>query len=558
MIISELIKQAKLIFRNWSTLLLIILAPLLLIILVGYAFSSEDLHNIHIGIIGEFNTSSLSQSLKSSGDVIAYAELTDCLIAMQEERIHLCIAVEGPLEKKSSTTQVTFYYDNSRKRISLLLLSQLKDYFGLTSEKISLLSTTEIFSKVNELVQFLNERIIDIDQAQNQTHTIREDLVLRKQKLIEFNKSFTPRYVAFSSINNRIQTYHRSVNQSEQDFAQSVSKLYASTADLHQALALLPKQVNATLIDSINASLNNVEQQLEAFNQSTSKLVNQIDGAVLSLNQMSRELAQVNSLIAEEIEQTDYYLALINKSAERLEAISKEAHQRSQNLQMIDPALAQSIAKPITQGFVPLLETLTSIQSAFPTLLATIIVFISTLFANILTLLEITNKAYIRNILAPVNDFLFTSGIAITNTLIVFVQVIALLIVAQLQFGIPILSHLGSLLIPIFILIVMFTCVGMILAYFAKSIQSSILLATFTALGFFLLSDALVALEAMPPPAAAVAKYNPLVLSSFVLRQQLFFDSGSISPTLYILAGYLGLSIVLLLWISKRKNKQRF
>ena len=42
-------KNLLLVFRSWSSLFLLVLGPLILILLVGYAFSGEGLHDIKIG-----------------------------------------------------------------------------------------------------------------------------------------------------------------------------------------------------------------------------------------------------------------------------------------------------------------------------------------------------------------------------------------------------------------------------------------------------------------------------------------------------------------------------
>src|SRR3989338_790772 len=98
MILAELAKNGKLIFRNWTTLVLIILAPLFLIALVGYAFSSDELHGITIGIIaGEKDIAALENMISDSGNLIAFPTSTDCIKQMRKEALHLCIQINGTL-----------------------------------------------------------------------------------------------------------------------------------------------------------------------------------------------------------------------------------------------------------------------------------------------------------------------------------------------------------------------------------------------------------------------------------------------------------------------------
>ena len=188
-ILFELYKNFKLIFRNWSSLLLIVLAPLFLILLVGYSFSSDTLHDIKIGVnaIGDIDLDEFAQNVSSFGKVIEYNNTERCLIDLALQRNHLCLEIIGSFTAEKGeipTGEVKFYYDNTRKKISLMLLSELKDYFGLTSERISLISTQEIFDNIQQFLNYINEGIEDMDDIKFQAEQIEDDLRQRKKDLM--------------------------------------------------------------------------------------------------------------------------------------------------------------------------------------------------------------------------------------------------------------------------------------------------------------------------------------------------------------------------------------
>jgi ABC-type multidrug transport system permease subunit len=230
------------------------------------------------------------------------------------------------------------------------------------------------------------------------------------------------------------------------------------------------------------------------------------------------------------------------------------------SLTTLDPALAAKIVKPITQQFIELISGIKNEQLAFPTLLSAIVIFISLLFSNVVTLLEIHNKAYLRNIIAPVDDLIFTAGLALTNFIVVAFQIIVLFLVAQFVFRLDVFGNISALLAITALLAAIFIFAGMTIAYLSKTNQSSILMTTFVALAFFLFSNAINSLEAMPKLAATIAQFNPVVIANSALKKILIYNlpiSFSIPETTMLLL-YTAVALTALVIISKIKNKQRF
>ena len=242
-----------------------------------------------------------------------------------------------------------------------------------------------------------------------------------------------------------------------------------------------------------------------------------------------------------------------------IELILRQAEEKLEAFKGMDPEISSKIVRPITQKFTAIIKELRKIQLAFPVVLLIVAIFISVIFSNIITSIEINNKAYARNILAPVNDTIFVAGMAVTNFLIVIFQVAVLLAVAQARFGVDVISKLQDLAPIIVVLVFTFVFVGMIISYLVRNPQTSILLSTFVALAFFLFSDALNALEAMPALASSIASHNPIVIVGSMLRKILFFDIQlqQLSSDFIVLACYAAIAFLLLVLFSKIKNKQR-
>lgn len=601
----EIYKNFKLIFRNWSSLVLIIIAPLLLILLVGYSLSGETLHDINIGVIAPDTLSldEFQQNVTGIAVITKYNDVNSCLADMVLQRSHICLEITGEFNSEGGDTNaneipsgdVKFYYDNTRMKTTLPLMTQIKDFFGLTSERISLISTQTIFDNLQNFVGYLSGRIDDLEESKKEAESIRQDLIERREQLVKVRNDFRPKYLAVKAVQKDVHKYSDSFTNSTDSLIGSLDQLKSAIKVAEQSASIISNPVlpnitlpNASLPNitlpnitipsipniTIPRAPKNVTIGNYILNISSSELEGRIDyvksRAVVTRNEAAnvtgtfddavKQLDDIDALLEGEIKRTDSYIVKINQSVEKMDAIIAEARGKLKEISRFDSSDAEKIVKPITQEFLQLRGGVKGVQLAFPILLTTVIVFISLLFANIITLLEIYNRAYTRNILAPVNDLLYTAGMALTNFIVVFFQVCILLLVAQFKFNVDIAGHIWQILPVIIIMVFIFVFIGMIVAYLSNNIQTSILITTFVALAFFLLSDLLNTLEAMPIIAAAVAKLNPVVVANAMFRKIIFFDIplSALTAELAVLLAYLIATGVLLVCISKRKNKRRF
>ena len=611
---NELRKNFKLLFRSKSTLALLVVAPLLLILLVGFAFSGEDVHSITIGVVvdGEIDLSLFKSNISEYGSVKEFESIELCVADMYLQNTHLCLHLKGSFANVEGSSipegEVVFYYDNSQKALSTLVVNRVSEFFGIAAHEISLVSAQRIFENIQNLVFFLNDRVEEIKKISEEASNIRADLLDRKQELIRVQASFDPKYRAVKSAQKSLNEYADilessvdSINLRKEQIKMLDAELDILISQVDTILAPLeytfeynmtPLCTNLTydvnftyplfgyynlssfcnetdgtvnltmtqywnlvssLRDASNQQIEDVSGEVYGVHEEILKFKEEFDGVVY-------ELDQIDQLLKDEIERSDYYVALIDNSTLRMYVLTDSLSARLGSLNKLDPELAEKLVNPISQKLEAILPESKNVQNAFPLILATVTIFISILFANVVTILEVNNKAYIRNLLSPVNDFVFTAGLAITNFIVISVQVCVLLVVGQVRFGLDILSGIYSILPVLSVLILIFVFLGMLFAYLSKTTQSSILLTTFAALAFFLFSNAVTALEAMPPLASSLAKFNPLVISTSLLRGVILFRIP-LELMIYefaMLCGYGVVLLVILTVVSKSKNKKRF
>jgi len=627
----EIKKNLKIIFRSWTSIMLLILGPLMLILLIGYAFSGTDIHDINLGVLSE-NPASIEPILtkiSEDGNITYYSDITLCTEDMKLEKVHICIDFGKDFISKDKipTGDITFYFDNTRSKITNEIVSNIKDVLGVTSEEISLEATTTIFDNIQKLVLFLKEKSSDIKDLQDESENIKQDLTVRKQKLIETREEFLPSYIIIKDLQDeinsltenfsdnilktkeQISTIKDIINNIE-NYNENILKLINAPSQVYigsgYASFSLPfsddfEIYNISEIEILNISgtkltISYPDEELIRIQKSIINISNLTDEQILGIlitaldyklkelntnlnyletnidnidskyietkekfNSLITEIDNIKILLDEEIQNTDTYIQKIDIANQKITIIKEELDKGLDNLAFINPDIAEKIIKPIIESYEALEKDLKNIKQVFPLLLSVVIIFISILFSNIVTLSEIHSKAFFRNLIAPVKDINFTLGLIITNYIVVFFQILILLLVAKLQFELEVFTHFKEILVVFTLLSLCFILIGMIFAYLFKNEQTSILTTTFIALGFFLFSDVVTPLELMPKLAAIVASLNPIVISTKVLKQIIIFNLPlkALKTELLTLTLYVIIAFILMLFAAKLSRSRR-
>ncbi|MFH0876538.1 MAG: ABC transporter permease [archaeon] len=624
----EVWKNLSLIFRSLSSLALLVIGPLILILIIGFAFSGDTVHDINIGVI--------SSDPESLGPVIAnftgigivrqYDNVTLCIDDVELEKTHICILFgdnfmqvkEGELIPSGT---LTFYYDNTRKKITTAILNQLTDYLGTQSEEISIESAKTILGNIQTLVVFLDRRNDDIDALVNESYNIRESLLERKERMIKLRSEFTPKYKAIKILQTNLNAAFNDFNESYGEvkslenelsdeivsYQESVSTFDFSDYDViefnnsyylidlnttqieeleedynftlfnesfftldnitlvnlsgnfvnRSVVPLSTEQYQSLLLNSISAKLVNIEflvgratSSMDKYYQDAVSLKTQFDDGI-------EQLDEFKIMLDDEIENVDIYVEKIDGAVVNVLALQKSLNENLKLLSKLEPSLAEKLINPVLEAYEAVSPGLKDITLVFPSLLAMVILFISILFANIVTLSEINNRAFLRNMIAPTSSLIMTMGLVITNLIVIMFQVSVLLVVAKTKFDIDIIANLPSILIVCILLSLIFVFAGMIYAYLFRVEQTSILITTFTAIGFFMFSDSIAPLETMPLLASAIAAMNPFVITTAMFKKIIIFNVPLqlLQKELVILGVYAIVLMIALALISVKKNK---
>lgn len=629
-LVNEFVKNVKLMFRNVTSLSMLIIAPVVLILLIGYAFSGDQLSGIQMGVVVEdsFDLSILEKNISSYAGIVRFTTTESCISDMSLQKIHICLELEGLLLSGANlstvgmddlpTGKITYYYDNTRKKVSVSLVQALQDFFGLAAEQISIENAESIIGEIQNLLAYISERKNDIGDIKVQAESIKEDLIKRKESLILVRENFMPTYDSIKLIQKDLHNQSLKLNSSEQKLAGSQKELMNSLyrfenlsleildalpkdTQLNISLGELPEindtlnlsiddNITSSVLDKTNLTLPNltlfpikknislsessnlsrvsdeisylvsdIGLQMMLFSNLTDATVSDIEALVSKVDVMVLKLDAVKNTLDSEISSNEEYIRKIDQSVETLEKMVSELDEKIEDLGALHPEMAEDLVHPIAQHYSLLLKDTKNIQISFPLLCVIIILFISLLFSNISALMEIHDNAYLRNLVAPVNDLIYVIGLWLTSVVIIFFQVIVLFIVAQTKLGITILPVFWELSLMTILLISVFVLVGMIFAYLFKTVQGSILITTFSVLLFFLFGNTLSPIEAMPSIAGIVSSYNPVVIGEFLIKQVQLFGTplALLMPKILLLAAYSIILFFVLAVLAKYRNSSR-
>ncbi|MBU1199542.1 MAG: ABC transporter permease [Nanoarchaeota archaeon] len=592
LLFNEFKKNIKILFRNWTSLFLLVIVPVILILLIGYAFSSDEITGTSIGVVSQegINITPLINDVSAYAIIQEFDTIDACLVEMALQKIHICINLEGLiLEEKIMISgfenipsgKVTYYYDNTRKKVALIMVQNIQDFFGLKSEQISIESTENIIENIQSLIGFINERKNDIIQIREESISIERQLIERNEKLESVREDFIPKYMLIKDLQNKLHNYSSELDSATEKLTTTIDTVIISLKEVSNITINISSEglINQTddMTDEVtNGAADNITYNV-LFNMHLNELFNNLTKQLLELSDLINvtnakfhsgismiddtisQIDTIKNFLDEEIERNNAYVTKINKSIVRIDEVTTELDDKLNQLNKLNPETAKKLIKPIISDYNKLLKNATNIQLSFPQLLAMIIMFISLLFSNTSTLMEINNKAYQRNLIAPLNDTVYVIGMLFTWVVIVFFQILVLFIVAQTKLGIMIsqifwqISLISLLLISIFILL------GMLFAYLFRTIQISILITTFTALILFLFSNALAPLEAMPGFARLLSQHNPLVIGEFLYKEvQLFgIPMTTLATSIFLLVIFALALLFIVIALAKNRNKKR-
>ncbi|MFH1440409.1 MAG: ABC transporter permease [Candidatus Woesearchaeota archaeon] len=576
-LLTIILKNLKLVLRNPTSLLMLILGPLILIMLIGFAFGSDDVHDISMGYISSnpANTHQVTDALSSdrSNDITIYQEysLDDCLLRLKLDTTQVCALFSDDFiaAEQQVSGKITFYYDNSRYNLVSYLKEYITSKIAITSEQITLEAAANILGDIQTAVRFMENTRFKIDEFMNNIYNMKIDLENTKYELIEIRDDIEPLYQDALILQKNYDSNAQDINSSLYLLNEKKQDVKSAIMTLNSTIDIVKSNLKTSILSNdIISLIEYTVSQLDILQKELDNLIVLMDKYNAQLNQANNEFASKIYSTVSLLEKTlnfinlsiiriDNNIILLNETYDELQSIKQKLDDNIAKFSELDPSKAQSLVKPITSRFEGILGDISKINLVFPIVLVFMIMFISILLSNITVLNEIHSQSYFRNFLVPVKNSMFVLGLFITNLIVVLFQIFVLLVIANIKFNVDLTTGLPSLIAVIFLVSSTFILIGMSIGYFIRKKETSILASTFIALAIFLFSDMIFPAEAMPKFAGFLAKLNPLVLGETMIRKIIYHGimlDYQISD-LSILIIYVIVMAIIVLIAAKRNKK---
>lgn len=253
---SLISKNMKMFFRSKISASAVILIPLLVVMLAGFAFDSSELSNIKIGVYSseytEFTNSVIVDFEGKGFSSARYDNSESCINSVRHSETQICIIFPAGLNPDINAEDIVFYADYSRVNLASELVTQIQKSIGIRTSAVSEGLAQDLIDTLESIKSTLPdnaEKISDaIDDAENNYDLISsldfpvgdvEDAI----KDLEDIKAD----VNDTSIENDIQTIIddlQDVNESGHDFSDNIDSINSEQDQLLSSLSAASVSLN--------------------------------------------------------------------------------------------------------------------------------------------------------------------------------------------------------------------------------------------------------------------------------------------------------------------------
>ncbi len=593
MILNIILKNLKIILRSPSTILILILAPMILMFLIGLAYNNGDnLTNANVGVFGNvegfFNTEKVN-FIEYDEENLEYSNRL-CQEDLKRGNLQLCIYLETQkdIDGNLLTAKVVYILDNSDTTMGNILINFFEyEIRGITKE-ISSNTITGILSEVDSTLQFVNETrelVYEVDSSLDlldkriQTNDAEIKATILSLKVLIPNLISTSNFL-IENLEQLEELEGRNLNIVEDDFDQvseSLEKIIDEVDEIRDSVesnfGYVPSDVEDYL-DSIEGRANYILSEIEDLKDETLYLqenINELDisNSITQLENLVENLEEIEPQIEQLDEKYDLLKTSISDAQEKTQDVKNQIDEKFSYFEELSKQDSGRIVSPISTETHRVFDKFTRIHELAPTIIVVIMLFIGLLLSNVIVSIEVQSKAYFRNLISPVSQLHFVIALFFTSLIIIFFQLIFFFVILQFVFnisafyflvkegGYAVIVFWDVLFVALHVLTV-FILLGMFLALWFSSMQISILVTTFVMLFFFLLSDIILPLQLMPEFFYNLISYNPVVIAQDMFRQIFFFWSlyeisfSKLVPFYYYIIILIGL---ILIAVNRKKSQ---
>ena len=519
--LSVIIKNFKLLIRSKASAFTVLVGPLLIILLVGMAFSTKTSYELSIGYYApEKNnlTTSFINTLKQSQYYVQeFPDEQSCVKKIEQGVLHTCIIFPENFQiSNDHKSELRFLVDYSRINLVYQVIGSVSDLLNIESKEVSYSLTQALLLRINSTAKDIGQDLITLDGVNVKLNLLAADLqnAMANAEAMKFDVSSISLgnlidYTA--SLNETISSLQEKgmvlINDSD-EWLNDLSD-YRNVSDIRQDFDKLRDEL-LTLYNTTPDQIRKLESTIDILGKSFSQLESDLN-----------ESKQLNQQTKQKLDSAKNNLAAIQNGALDLK---KALGQTKQNLETIDITKAETIVSPVNTRIEPVASESSKLTFTFPFLLMLVIMFVALLLSSNIVIFEKSSKSFFRNHITPTRQEFFVITTLITSLIVILFQTIIILGLANYFMHIPLLKNLLCTILLIFFSSAFFIVLGMAIGYMFSTQEGAIMGSVILGSIFLFLSNLVIPLESFASWLVNIIKYNPYVLASELLRKSLLFE----------------------------------
>ncbi|MEM3373693.1 MAG: ABC transporter permease [Candidatus Woesearchaeota archaeon] len=553
-IISVIKKNIKLLLRNKVSNFVLILGPLLIIFLVGLSFSTSSF-NIKVSVFSE-QYSPLSESLiKTLTDnnyfILKENSETDCINSVIDSFSQACLIFPRNMKISNDKQElIKIYVDQSKINLAYLVLSTLMESLGQKTTEISKELTDKLISSIIFSKAKLNTIEKNIKLIDEYTDTSNSLLNNSASSILSLDFSATEtQTITTESIN--IKT------------TQLITDSLTYISDSINTINSLDDWVmsnGTSYLNKLKTNLNNLKIRLETgqtdLNNEFSTFEEQLDQTISDFSEKLEKAKNTNQQVYNNLLQV---IDNLNKVKANNQEIKNNIRSILDNINSIEILNSENIANPIITQINPVVKQSTNLGFLFPSLISMLIMFTGIFLASTLVIMEKNSRAFFRVFTTPNKNRLFVFATYLTSLLVIFIQLLLIFLVSNYYFKIEFnflnIKHILIFIISLIIIITFFIFLGLLIGNIFNSEEISMLASLSIGTIFLLTSGVIFPLESMPSYIIEKAKYNPMYISTELIKKATLTNINTELIKSYLLTLFIYSIIIALIILFIKKYK---
>ncbi len=543
-LLNIILKNLLTLLRNKRSAFITLIGPLILILLIGLAFTSSPSNELSVGIHAPDKTDLTNRFIDNMGEegfhIKEFSSIDSCVDAMKTSNLQACISFpEDFTIKNNKTNIITFYVDNTRTNLVYEIIGTVSRNIGIESSEVTKDLTNNVLAMLEETGDGIEASIgktILLKQPGNaikKESNAAEDIINNIDlDMVEVSTSSTEEeYDIMKSLVQDMREQSQKLVDEGRDLVASVNSS-SEIDDLEDAIDALDDYLNGTDSRIANAQ-SGFEDAINGISSSLAAIEAKFSSASASTDEVKLKLDEINSQVSVLHERVDNLKSDLERLINRINELKVTS--------------GETISQPVVTKIEHVVTEQNSLSMIFPYLILLVVMFIGLLLPSTLIVMDKQSKASFRTFTTPVRDWVFMLGYFITGLIILIIQVAIVLAIAYYFIGNLLLANISLNLLILFVSMILFVLLGMSIGYLFSTQEGVTMITISVASILFFVSNLILPLENFSKQLQFIASLNPYVIASEALRRSILFSSSfaTLAEPLVTLVSYAAIILVL-------------